>query len=192
MNEQTNQPENHPDSHDQNAPAPAKKSRRKWWIGGGVAVVALGALAATGASFADGGFSRAHWRGHDHGMSRSFDPARMGKKVDFGVDLILGRVGADEKQKTKVASTIKGVLGQVPAFRQGHIDARDQLIKLLKADKFDKAALEKLRAERIKAIDEASKKVAAALGEVADTLSDKQRKELIEFAEKRRRMFGRH
>ena len=127
MNEQTNQPENHPDSHDQNAPAPAKKSRRKWWIGGGVAVVALGALAATGASFADGGFSRAHWRGHDHGMSRSFDPARMGKKVDFGVDLILGRVGADEKQKTKVASTIKGVLGQVPAFRQGHIDARDQL-----------------------------------------------------------------
>lgn len=169
--------------------APVKKSsRRKWLIGGLVAVTGLGALAATGAIGAGG------WHGHHrgHGWNRTMDPAMMGKKVDFGVDLILGRVGADEAQKTKVATTIKGILGQAPEFRKGRMEAREELIKLLKADKYDKDAVEKLRAAQIKAIDEASKKVAAALGEVAETLTDKQRKELVEFAEKRRAMFKGH
>ena len=197
MSEQTNQtPENeNPAQAGAAQPAaPAKKSnRRKWLIGGGAVVLAFGALIATKGVMADRGFTRAGWSGHHgHGMHRNFDPAKMGKKIDFGVDLILGRVGADDGQKTKVAGTIKGVLGQVPEFRKGHMEAHKQLFTLLKADKFDKDALEKLRVERIKALDEASKKVAAALGEVATTLTDKQRKELVEFAEKRRRMFGRH
>ncbi|MGE3247254.1 MAG: Spy/CpxP family protein refolding chaperone, partial [Beijerinckiaceae bacterium] len=92
----------------------------------------------------------------------------------------------------KVASTIKGIAQQAPDFRKGNMEAREQMLKLLKAEKFDKDELERLRAERIKAIDEASKKVVQALGEVADTLTPKQRQELVELAEKRRRMFGRH
>ena len=171
--------------------AAAKPGRRKWWIGGAVAAVALTGLAATSVVHADGGWG-GHHRGHGNHWGRTMDPEKMGKRVDFGVDMILGRVGADEGQKTKVAGLIKGILGQAPEFRKGHMEARDQLITLLKADTYDKAAVEKLRAERIKAMDEASKKVTAALDEAATTLTAKQRKELVELAEKRRSMFGGH
>ena len=170
--------------------APAKKSRRKWYIGGGAAILALGGLAATTAVHADGGWG---WRGHGHRgfmMGRTMDPAEMGKRVDFGVDLILGRVQGTDEQKTKVAGIIKGVLGQAPDFRKGNQEAREQLIKILKADTYDKDAVEKLRADRIKAMDEASKKLTAALNEVAATLNAKQRQELVAFAEKRRGMMG--
>lgn len=184
MTNETHSTENQ--SANEVAAKPANSPRRKWLIGGAVGLAALVGLGAVQA------YSSPWGGGHRHGWHRTMDPAMMGKKVDFGVDLILGRVGANESQKTKVAGTIKNILSQAPEFRKSNLEARDQLIKLLKADSFDKAALEKLRVERIKALDEASKKVALALGEVADTLSPKQRKELIEFAEKRRRMFGRH
>ncbi len=106
------------------------------------------------------------WGGHGghggfggrHGWHR-MDPATMGPRVDFGVDLILGRVQASEEQKTKVGNTIKAILKEAPDFRKGHEEARDQLLKLLKADTFDKGELERLRAERIRSMDEASKKV---------------------------------
>lgn len=169
---------------------PAKSSRRKWLIGGALGLTALVGLGAVQAMSQP-------WGGHGgpgfgrHGWHR-MDPATMGPRVDFGVDLILGRVQASAEQKTKVGNTIKGILQDAPAFRKGHEDARDQLIKLLKAEKFDKADLERLRAERIRAMDEASKKVVQAIGEVADTLTPKQRQELVEFAEKRRQGFGRH
>ena len=176
-------------SNTQAAPAaPAKKSRRKWYIGGAAAILALGGLAATTAVHADDGWG---WRGHrGFMMGRTMDPAEMGKRVDFGVDLILGRVQGSDEQKTKVAGIIKGVLAQAPDFRKGNMEAREQLIKILKADTYDKDAVEKLRADRIKAMDEASKKLTAALNEVAATLNAKQRQELVAFAEKRRGMMG--
>ncbi|MGE3645843.1 MAG: Spy/CpxP family protein refolding chaperone [Beijerinckiaceae bacterium] len=177
-----------PNAGETNVPAtPARSGRRKWLIGGAIGLAGLIGLGAVSA------YSQPGWGGHGrYGWHRGFDPATMGPRIDFGVDMILGRVGANEDQKKKVASTIKGIAQQAPDFRKGNMEAREQMLKLLKAEKFDKVELERLRAERIKAIDEASKKVVQALGEVADTLTPKQRQELVELAEKRRRMFGRH
>lgn len=166
-------------------PASRQGSKRKWLIGGAAGLAALVGLGAVQA------YSHPGWGGHRGGWHQKFDPARMGAKIDFGLDIILGRVGANDEQKAKVGATIKSLLKDVPEFRKGHMDARDQFIKLLKADKFDRVELERLRAERIKALDEASKKVVQAIGDVAETLTPAQRKELIELAEKRRRMFGR-
>lgn len=179
----TNETNSAPNAAETSTPtAPAKSSRRRWLIGGAVGLAALVGLGAVQSASGHG------WGGHRGGWHR-FDPAAMSGRIDFGVDLILGRVQASEEQKTKVGNTIKGVLKDVPAFRKGHEDARDAFMKLLKAEKFDKVELERLRAERIKAMDEASKKVVQAFGEVADTLTPKQRQELVEFAERRRGMF---
>ena len=56
---------------------------------------------------------------------------------------------------------------------------------LLSAPTIDKAAVEKLRAERIAAIDEASKKAVAAVVEAAEVLTPEQRTKLVEEMKER-------
>ena len=182
MTEQNNST---PNTSQTTAAAPAKSSRRKWLIGGAAGLAAVFGLGAIQA------YSQPGWGGPRHGGWHRMDPAAMGQRVDFGVDLILGRVQASAEQKTKIGNTIKAILKQAPDFRKGHEEARDAFIKALKSETVDKAELERLRADRIKAIDEASKKVVQAIGEVADTLTAKQRQELVEFAERSHGRFSR-
>jgi len=171
---------------------PSRKSSRLrgWLIGGAVALASLAGLGAVYAHSSPWGGS--HWGGWGHHAgwhSQKFDPAFMGPRVDFGVDIILGRVGANAEQKAKVAGSIKSLMQDAPEFRRGNLEARERFMALLRADTFDREAAERLRAERIGALDEASKKALAAISEAADTLTSQQRRELMELAEKKRGMF---
>ena len=68
---------------------------------------------------------------------------------------------------------------------QGFRDTRGQLAELLSAPTIDKDAVEKLRAERVAAVDEASRKLTDALVNAAETLTPEQRAKLAERMKER-------
>ena len=162
---------------------PAGSRRRRWIVGGVLAIVGLAGVGAISAS-SHSGFGGHGWR--------SFDPAKMESRIDFGTDLVLGRAGANPEQRQKVATIIKATLKEVPEFRRANLEARQKLVELMKADKIDRVALERLRAERVQAVELASKKMTQALADAGDILTAEQRRELVSLMEKRRAMgFGR-
>jgi Spy/CpxP family protein refolding chaperone len=65
-------------------------------------------------------------------------------------------------------------------------DARTAVVELMSAPTLDRAAAETLRAERIAAIDEASKKMTAAMLDAAEVLTPEQRAELAKHLGERK------
>ncbi|TIU97082.1 MAG: hypothetical protein E5W00_24495, partial [Mesorhizobium sp.] len=62
---------------------------------------------------------------------------------------------------------------------------RDDVAKLLGAATVDRAAAESLRAERVTAVDEASRKLTTALLDAAEVLTAEQRAEMLKHFEDR-------
>ena len=155
-------------------------------IGGALAAMGLaafGAVQAFSQPFGGGFGPGHHFRGHM--MHTAFDPLRMGERVDFGIDIILGRVGANDEQKKKISDLIKANLKEMPALREQHKAAHAKVIELLKAEKLDKAELEKLRAQQLASVDQISKRLVQSLADAGDVLTARQRQELISLWEKR-------
>ncbi len=173
------------------APQPkTKRSHRGWIAGGAIAIAGLaafGAVQAISQPFGGHGFAPGHhgFGGHGIGMHAAFDPARMEQRVEFGADIILGRVGANDEQKKKVTDLIKANLKEMPALREQHVAARNKVIELLKADKLDKAELEKVRATQLALADQISMRLVQSVADASEVLTAKQRQELILLWEKR-------
>lgn len=165
--------------------AQPKTSRKGWIFGGALAVAGLAAFGAVQAFSQPFGGGHHGWGPRHHMIGGGFDPARMGARIDYGADIVLGRVGANDEQKKKITDLIKANLKEAPALREQHEAARAKLIELLKAEKFDKAELERLRAQQLSTADQMSKRLVQAVGEASDILTPKQRQELISLWEKR-------
>jgi protein CpxP len=147
---------------------PAPQQPRANWVRrlviGGLALVAV---AGAGAAIAGGGWGgHGGWRHGGHGFG-------MG-----GVERILDEVDATAEQEEKLWAIIDGARGEVRPIMRGFRDAHEQAVELLKAPTIDRAAVEKLRAERIAAIDQASQKMSAALVEAAEVFTPEQRAKL--------------
>lgn len=136
---------------------------------GGVAALAVGAVGIAGA--VSQGF------GAPSGMGR------FGGGMGFGehrVSRILEEVDATPEQEQKIWAIIDGTRSEVRPAIRGFRDAREQVADILGGATIDRAAIEKLRAERIAALDETSKKVTAALVGAAEVLTPEQRGKLAE------------
>ncbi|MFN3890459.1 MAG: Spy/CpxP family protein refolding chaperone [Beijerinckiaceae bacterium] len=116
------------------------------------------------------------WGGHGFGggMGGSF----MNMRAEWGVNRMLDRLDATPEQKEKVTAIVKGALADLEPMRAGRASFREDAVRLLKADKVDRTALEKLRADRISQADAASKRITQAIAEAAEVLTPKQRAEL--------------
>ena len=79
-----------------------------------------------------------------------------------------------------------GVRAEVRPVMRDFRNTREDLTKLLGASSVDRAAVEKLRSERIAEIDQVSQKMTAALVEAAEVLTPEQRAKLVEHLEERR------
>jgi len=181
--------ENRNETETTNAPARNNGWGRRIMIGG----VALAALAGVGLAVAwAGDFGR----GMDgFSMSgRHFMLSSMGHhRGGFGerrLDYMLEAIDATPEQAEKIKTIVKDARGDMRSTADGFMDARDQFADILGAATIDRAAAEKLRSERIQAIDEASKKLTTALLDAAEVLTPQQRAELLEHF-KERRAFGR-
>lgn len=101
------------------------------------------------------------------------------------IDRVLDRIGASNEQSAEIRAIIERTRWELKSELYGLGDSRRELAKLLSASAVDQAAVEKLRAERVAALDAASKKTVASLIEAAQVLTPAQRAELAARIDRR-------
>ena len=158
-----------------NAPEPdmhAPRSRTALIVGGTLAVLIVGAgvAAATGNGFGRGFGGHPHWGG-------GF--------MEYGIERALDEVDATPEQTEKIWKIIDAARAEMRPVARGFRDSREQVMELLGATTVDRAAAEKLRAERIAAADEASRRMTTAILDIAEVLTPEQRAELAEHIKDR-------
>ena len=109
------------------------------------------------------------------GMGGAF----MNMRAEWGVNRMLDRIDATPDQKAKVTAIVKSALADLEPMRASRAAFREDAARLMKADKIDRAEIEKFRAQRIAQADAASKRVTQALADAAEVLTPKQRAELV-------------
>jgi periplasmic protein CpxP/Spy len=154
---------------------------------GGIAAAALAGVGVAGALSQDFGGERMMRFGMGHGgMHMQAGPAafRMGFG-GHGMGRILGEIDATDEQEKRLVAIMDQLQDDVRPIMRGFRDARGDVVKLLTAETVDREALEQLRAERVAALDDASRKATAALIEAAEVLTPEQRTELAKHFEGR-------
>ncbi|RVK17225.1 Spy/CpxP family protein refolding chaperone [Sinorhizobium meliloti] len=161
----------------------AGKAVSKGWgrhaaIGGLAAVAAVSAVGFAAARSDDFGFGMGGHVMHAHMGGGGFMEHRIGTMLD--------ELDATPEQEDKLWDIIDDARAEIrPTFRDFR-ETREEVIELLGAPGIDRAAAEKLRSERIAAIDEASRKMTTALLDAAEVLTPEQRAKLVEHLKKRR------
>ena len=113
------------------------------------------------------------------------DAERMGKFADKRMQHMLSEVKASDAQKEKASAIVKASLTKGAPLAEKMRDNHVQLRKLMSAATLDKAAIETLRAEQVKLVDEASKLATQTMQDVAEVLTPEQRTKLAEKMEQR-------
>jgi periplasmic protein CpxP/Spy len=165
--------------------APPEKT---WWrraVIGGVAafaaVAVIGLAAAAGGDFGRDGMGRFGMGGHM--MHAHMGGMGFGER---GMSHVLDEIDATPEQEEKLWAIVDAARGEMrPMFRDLR-DTREAVAEILAAPSIDRAAAEKLRSERVAAIDEASRKMTTALIDAAEVLTPEQRAKLVEHFKERR------
>lgn len=159
-----------------NETAATGRTRTRWIVAGSVAVLAIAGIGAAGAM------------GAADGMGRQFMEVGMkhgGHFAGRGLSRALDAVDATAEQEDRIWTIIDDTRADLRPMMREFRDTRTAVTDLLAAGTIDRAAAETLRAERIAAMDEASKKVTAALLDAAEVLTPEQRTQLVEHFKER-------
>lgn len=103
---------------------------------------------------------------------------RMVERLTYATD-------ASSEQKQKMNAIAQRAAEDVLALRDKHLAGRKQMRDILAAPSIDRAKLESLRAEQMKLADDASKRVTAAVADIAEVLTPMQRADLAKRMERR-------
>jgi Spy/CpxP family protein refolding chaperone len=141
------------------------------------AVAALGAVVGLKAYAHVGGFGGWHRGGFMHGP---VDPAQLDAHLDRMLKHLYVEIDATEPQKQALAPIVKAAVRDLLPLRERLHATRDQAVALLTQPTIDRAAIESLRASQLALVEQASKRLAQALGDVADVLTPEQRKAIAE------------
>jgi Spy/CpxP family protein refolding chaperone len=108
------------------------------------------------------------------------DPEQMSKMAEKRIDHMLSEVDASKEQKAKATEIVKkSVLNGAPLAEQMRGN-HEKILTLLKAKEIDKAAVEQLRIEQLKTMDEISKQMTQTMLAVAELLTPEQRAKIAE------------
>ena len=151
--------------------------RTRWIVAGGVAVLALAGIGAAGAMGGGEAMGR-------HVMEAGFKGG--GHFAGRGLSRALDAVDATAEQEERIWAIIDGARTELRPVMREFRDTRTAVVELMSAPTIDRDAAETLRAERIAAIDEASKKMTAALLDAAEVLTPEQRAELAKHLAERK------
>ncbi len=128
--------------------------------------------------------------GH-HGGPEAFmsgkpvDVEQANKFADKRMQHMLKEVKASDEQKAKASAIVKASVEKGAPLAEKMRDNHVQMRKLMSAATIDKAAIEALRAEQVKLVDEASKLATQTMQDVAEVLTPEQRAKLAEKMEQR-------
>jgi periplasmic protein CpxP/Spy len=161
-------------------------------------VTAAGLIALAGLTFTAGratahggwGWGWGHGGGYGRHMGEHGGRGGMGMRGEGGwmmgrVDSALDSVGATAEQKQKIRSQLEALRPEMMAMRDSQRTLRSDFEKLLRADQPDRAAIEKLRSERMAQMDAASRRMSEALITASETLSPQQRQQLLDRMQRR-------
>ena len=137
----------------------------------GVITVAASLIAILG-----GAFAFAHSGAGHHGPMAG----RSAEDHLEHMQTMLTRIGASDAQKAQIEAILKPAMNDMKAMHEGHFAALKQFHEAMSAPSIDRARLESLRAEQIKALDEESKRLVTALTDAAEVLSPDQRAALAQ------------
>jgi len=108
------------------------------------------------------------------------DPEQMSKMAEKHIDHMLSTVDASKEQKTKAGEIVKkSVLNGAPLAEQMRAN-HEKLLTQMKAKEIDTAAIEQLRIDQLKTMDEISKQMTQTLLAIAELLTPEQRAKLAE------------
>jgi len=114
-----------------------------------------------------------------HGMCR----AGMGRDfVEFRIHKALKQVSASDAQEQQIMGIVDGLFAQHKAMAGVHRQMHDRVVAALTGATVDHAALEAVRADAVTRIDQGSKDLAKALGDIAEVLTPAQRQQLAALA----------
>jgi len=140
-------------------------------------------------------FQKAGWgKRHKgrHGMRlANMSDAEIEKKVTRAVKHVAIEIDATDEQEQKITTLLTALAKDMKPLHGEFKAAGEELHKLLTADSIDRAAIEKIRAERIAEADRVSKELTTAIADVAEVLSPEQRSILNERIEQFKSMRGR-
>jgi periplasmic protein CpxP/Spy len=101
------------------------------------------------------------------------------------MERLLDQVNATDTQKDQIATILKDARQDLSGLRGEREAVARELSEILSAPTIDRAKLESARADRIRKIDEASRRVTTAIADAADVLKPEQRVELVKMMESR-------
>lgn len=155
---------------------PPRSRTRGWVVAGGIAVLVLGGIGVAGAMGPGESVGRFVMKtGMHHGAG--FAGRGFGRALDA--------VNATPEQEERIWAIIDAARAELRPVMREFRHARESIAEIIGAETIDPAAAEALRAERIGALDEASRRVTAALIEAAEVLTPEQRVALMEHFQER-------
>lgn len=113
-------------------------------------------------------------------MGAPLDPTRVDEHLDRMLKHLYVEIDATDAQKQQLAPIVKSAARDLLPVRAKIHDARRQALELLSRDTVDRAALEALRADQLRLIEQASMRLTQAIADTADVLTPAQRKQMAE------------
>jgi periplasmic protein CpxP/Spy len=159
----------------------SKPNKRRRFFKRAAIATLIGSIAAAIGFGAYGQESRCGW--HRCGYSGTADPAAIDQHLDRALKHLYVEIDATDEQKQRLEPIVKQAAKDLLPLRDKARAARKQAVELLAADRIDRAAIEALRAEQIQLAEQASKRFAQALADVAEVLTPAQRKQIAERVE---------
>ena len=144
----------------------------------------IAAITAALVAIVGGTLAFAHSGGGHHGPNMAGRPAEDHLEH---VQMMLTRVGATDAQKAQIEGILKPALNDMKATHEAHFAAFKQFHEAISAPSIDRARLESLRAEQVKSLDEASKRLVTAISDASEVLSPDQRAALAKEIERHHR-----
>jgi protein CpxP len=134
-----------------------------------------------------GGIAYAASPDHAGPGMRHGTPEQMQKMIQGRLQKALQEVGASEAQQRQIMVIAEQAFKEMRTQREAMHGDRDAMRQLFSQPDIDEGKIEALRASKIKAMDESSRKLTALLTEASRILSPEQRLKLIEKMDKRGR-----
>ncbi|HUG76594.1 MAG TPA: periplasmic heavy metal sensor [Burkholderiales bacterium] len=138
----------------------------------------LATLAGGAALFGTGALAHGRW-GRGGG---AMDPAEMDERIERFVKHLGVEVDATPEQQARLAEIAKAAAKDLAPLRGQAMETRKQALELLGSESVDRAAIERLRVEKLQHADTVSRRLADALADAAEVLTPEQRKTLAERA----------
>lgn len=98
--------------------------------------------------------------------------------AEWLVDRMMDDVNASDEQKSKARAIVKSAASDVQALVAKHRDSHAALLDIVKAPALDRGQLESLRARTVSGMDDSSKRLTTAFGDLLEVLTPAQRQEL--------------